>query len=222
LKYSPSSLFTYYTCPWMFKLAYIDKVKPLPPVENLEFGSDVHKIIAAYYELIPNSLTENEIPMYLSQAVKRVGVDFENVKWVLRGFMKFESRRLLWNLNPKPVAIEKMFERGCFYGVVDAIFKKFDGSLVGVDWKTGRVNTDNVHYVLAGFIYTYVANLNEMIFVSLHTGEEVKLTSREIPTFKNVIREVVGGIRAGKFEKRVGDWCNECQYSIACELGVEE
>ncbi|MEM4534976.1 MAG: PD-(D/E)XK nuclease family protein [Desulfurococcaceae archaeon] len=218
IKFSPSSLVTYYTCPYKFKLAYIDQVKPLPPAEKLVFGSKVHEVLAKYYEIIPETISTKEIPLFLSQAVKEVGGDFKELEGVLRGFCRFEEKRLTWNLNPKPVAVEKYFEKGIFCGVIDAIFRRFDGKLVGVDWKSGKVRLDNVSFIIPGFIYTYIANLDEMIFVPLFSGHEERLTVKELIQFKSVITEILNGIKSEKFEKKETDDCKRCEYSLACKL----
>jgi len=218
MKYSPSSLITYYTCPYKFKLAYVDQVKPLPPPKEMVFGRTVHEILAKYYEIIPESVTSKEVPLFLAQALKETGTEAEGLEEILRGFRRFEEKRLSWNLSPKPVAIEKYFEKGIFQGVVDAIFKRFDGKLVGVDWKTGKVDLDNVKFIIAGFIYTYIANLDEMVFVPLFSGYEVKLTSKELAQFKSVLVEVLSGIKSKNFEKKVGEQCKHCEYSLACNL----
>jgi len=211
----------YYTCPYKFKLAYIDKAKPLPPIEKMVFGKTVHEIIARYYEIIPSTLTPREVPLFLARAMKDFEIKSENFMWILRGFRRFEERRLTWNLDPKPVAIEKHFERGIFHGIIDAIFKR-QGKLVGIDWKSGRVSFSNVNYIIAGFVYTYIANLDEMIFVSLYSGDETALTKKELASFKEILREIMAGIRAKDFRKKEGEHCKTCEYSLACKLGDQD
>jgi len=222
MKYSPSALNMYYQCPYKFKLAYIDGVKPLPPPEKMVIGKTIHEVIAKYYELIPVTITPKEIPLFLSQALKEVNVSADSLNYLLRGFRRFEERRLTWNLNPKPVAIEKYFERGIFHGVLDVIFKRADQKLVGVDWKSGRVSMDNVSHIIQGFVYVYIANLDEMIFVSLVSGSENRLPAKELLRFKSVLREIIGGIKAKNFEKKPGEKCKTCEYSLACNLREED
>ena len=222
MKYSPYSLNLYYQCPYKFKLAYIDGAKPLPPSEKMIIGKTIHEVLAKYYEIIPNTITPKEVPLFLAQALKEINVSSDRLNYLLRGFRRFEERRLTWNLNPKPIAIEKYFERGMFHGILDVIFKRHDQKLVGVDWKSGRVTMDNVSNIIQGFVYVYIANLDEMVFVSLISGNEMKLSARELLTFKDVLRKIINGIKAKNFEKNIGDHCKTCEFSLACNLREED
>lgn len=219
MKLSPSALTIYYKCPYKFKLAYIDKFKPLPPLEKVLFGRVLHEIIAKYYEIIPENLSSKEIPLFLSQAIKSVGANIDNFNTQLKFFRIFEEQRLKWNLVTKPLAIEKEFSRGIFHGIIDVIFKKFDGRLVGIDWKSGNVDFNNINYVLAGFIYIYIANLDEIIFISLNTGMQNRLSKNELNQFKESIINILKGIKERKFDKNEGDQCYTCEYSLACQCG---
>lgn len=221
MKYSPSTLRLYYECPFKFKLA-MEGVEPLPPTERMVVGKAIHEVIGKYYEIIPEVVTPKEVPLFLSQTIKELNVDAENLSYLLRGFRLFEERRLTWNMSAKPVAIEKYFERGLFKGILDAIFKRYDQKFVGVDWKSGSVSVDNVTNIIQGFVYTYIANLDEMIFVSLISGSETKLTARELVQFKSVLTEILSGIKAEKFEKKEGENCKNCEYSLACKIRGED
>ena len=55
---SPSSVSLFMKCPYAFYLHKIKRVQPIQPlyIEALNFGRNVHAIIAKYYELIPESL----------------------------------------------------------------------------------------------------------------------------------------------------------------------
>jgi len=217
--YSPTALNTYIDCPYKYYLAYVVEAKPIPKKEY-EYGKTVHKLIATYYNIIPDRLTTGEIPLFLAQAIHKSGETIDDVEVALRGFRKFEENRLTWNINSRPVHVEKYFERGMFKGIVDVIFKKLNGSLVGIDWKSSwELNIKNVHYIIQGFIYIYIAQLDEMIFVPIFSGKEIKVTRQELIEFKNIVKDLIEGIRQKKFNKSEGEQCRTCEYSLACKLG---
>lgn len=215
---SPSKINTFFECPYKYYLSYVENLKPLYKPQYV-FGSKVHEVIKKYYELIPDSITASEVPMYVSVAWKEVFGDVtESAYRYMDGFVKFESHRLLWNINPKPLAIEKEFARGRLKGVVDALFRRGNEYVV-VDWKTGMVRNPYEHqYLLVqGNIYMYLTSASICYFVFVGYGDwrEVKYDKTFLD---NIVEKFVSSVDRGLFNRNKGEWCRLCEFNVHCYL----
>lgn len=215
---SPSKINTYLDCPFRYKLLYIDRVKPLYR-QAFDFGKKLHDVIREYYTLISQSkddLTQNTIPIFISNAWKKVfgKVDENDIRF-LNGFMKFESERLSWHINPRPIVIEKEFVREPFHGIVDALFMRGKEKIV-VDWKTGLMGATMNDYIrVQGNIYMYLTDARQAIFVSVGYGSYTVVEYDE--TFlKEILRIYTENIRGNRFEPVLDEHCKTCEVSIHC------
>jgi len=220
---SPSSIGEYLGCPYKYYLDKILKVTPLQPMfkEALDFGHLVHEAIKHYYEIIPIDITPKMVKLYISKAIKDVGgVITDRLEIQLRGFAKFERERLTWGLNPKPVAVEQMFEKPPLHGVVDALFRKGRDYVV-VDWKTGYRAVIDEGYALQGMAYKYLTDAKEMYFVFLQYGQVLKLPNYSFDWFWNKVQSVINGIKNKRFNRLRGEQCKYCEFQIYCKLAEE-
>lgn len=213
---SPSQVNTFFACPFKYKLAYIDLAKPLFKPEY-DFGRKVHLVIKSYYDAIPDSLTPSDVPIYLSKAWKSVfgEVDDRGIRY-MDGFMKFEVQRLSWHVNPRPIAVEREYRRGKLHGVVDAVFMRGSDRVI-VDWKTGmtRDPTMDEALMVQGNMYMLLVGASEMYFVFVRYGVYHKLEFNE-PFIADRLRKFVDSVREGVFERREGEHCERCEYSLHC------
>ncbi len=215
---SPHSIALYNKCPRMFYY-YIHEYKSLPPPEYykppLEFGTLIHKIIAKYYELIPDTLVPTEILIHLKKAFNELwNVKYEpfreRVEKQLMNFVKFEKQRLSWHFNAKPVAVEKEFVKGRVHGIVDALFRKGD-DLVVVDWKTGYVTAaynDDINVQLN--VYMWLTGAKEAYVVYLEYGYWEKIEKINI---EEIIKMILSD---NTYAPLRGPQCDTCPYQFIC------
>lgn len=220
---SPSSINDFIQCP--AKFWYQLKYKSLPvKTEAMEFGTTLHNIIACYYELIPNDLTPDECFLYIRKAIEKV-VGSQSIQsilkmfgWHLKQFEKFERERLSWSVSPKPIAVEKTFEKPPFKGIVDAMFSKGEDTIV-VDWKSGYAPKSlPEYYAIQGCIYAALTGADEVIFYFLSSGSKVSVSSDDCKRAKVKIQEVIRQIKEGVSYKKRGEHCEFCPVQIVCYM----
>lgn len=213
---SPSQLNTYFECPYKYKLAYIDLAKPLYKAEY-EFGRKVHEVIRLYYTSIPDVITPSDVPIYLSKAWKTVfgEVDERGIRY-MDGFMRFESERISWNVNPKPIAIEREYVKGWLHGIVDAVFSR-GKDIVIVDWKTGMARNPTLDETLMvqGNVYMYLVGASEIYFVFVRYGTYHKLAFNE-RFLMNKLNYFLTSIKQNTFARNEGEHCERCEFNIHC------
>lgn len=213
---SPTMLSTFNTCPYKFKIIYVDERRPLPKPEY-EYGKRIHAIIAEYYRLLPEDATPSDIPIALGQAIKRVmGTIDENVVKYLKGFEDFEKQRITWHINPKPIMFETEVKKGYIQGVIDAVFKK-NGDNVIVDWKTGMIRDPNVdeHLKIQGNLYMYLMNAKEIYFVFIRYNTWHKLTYDE-SFILDKLSKFVDALNKKEFPRKEGGQCERCEVNLHC------
>jgi len=113
------------------------------------------------------------------------------------------------------------------YGIIDKLI--FDGNrLLIIDYKTDRVKESDIkrkaeHYIPQLKFYVYVLSRKfrdvgkievELIFIK-HPDKSVKFTfdKKEIQIFGEEIKEIVGLIRKGSFEKNLNH-CSQCHFAL--------
>jgi len=216
---SPSSVVLFSKCPYAF---YLHKIKNIPPIqpyhrEAVEFGRNVHQIIAKYYELIPESMTSSQIYIYLAKAIKEVvGYVDERLQRQMEGFAKFEKQRLGWSFSVKPVAIEKEYVKPPLKGIVDAVFRRGD-KLVVVDWKSGYTGRITNEMAIQGMIYKYLTGADEVYFVFLQYGYVQKLPNYDMKWLVDQLKKIGEAVDSNRFPKNKEN-CETCEYQLYCKF----
>jgi hypothetical protein len=216
LMISPTKLSTFNQCPYKFKILYVDNRRSLFKAEY-EFGRKIHDIIAEYYRILPDAATPSEVPNFLGQAIKRVaGYLDENIVKYLSGFEKFEKQRISWHINPKPLAFEKEFVKGRLHGVIDAIFKRNDETII-VDWKTGMTRDPSLdeHLKIQGNMYMYLTGAKEIYFVFIRYNSWHKLMYDE-NFIKDKLTKLVEAINTNSYPRKEGPQCERCEVNLHC------
>jgi hypothetical protein len=215
---------TFSECPFKYYLAYVAGEKPLfKPA--YDFGKTLHDVIKNYYSLLPSAVTPKEVRMYLTQAAKKAGIDPSSRIVYLENFARFEEQRLSWNVNPKPIAVEKEFVREPLHGIVDVLFVDARGEKVVVDWKTSLKSDSQMWEArkLQGNIYMYLTGARRAIFYGLRDGNFEEFTYDE-GFLKEKLERFFEGLKKEVYERRRGEHCLTCEYNIQCsarEWGFE-
>jgi CRISPR/Cas system-associated exonuclease Cas4 (RecB family) len=218
-KLSPSSISTYLQCPRKFYYTYIAKL-PSQPIEALEEGGDIHKIIEHYYSLpLPDALSQNDIILNLSKAINDVvGEVNENVKKKLMGFVEFEKKRVAWKW--RLVGCEQEVENEYIRGVVDAVFKKQEETYI-VDWKSGYNISLTNDYIFQLSVYRWLLKANKSYIVFLSSTYN---NIREVPIIPedkvvrivSLVKEALEGETV--FERKLSRYCEYCPFNLVCNF----
>ena len=129
MSFSFSSLNLYKTCPFAYKLSYIDKVKPVRSTALVK-GSNVHSILEKYPEIQEKEFKFNENLIVSNFLNSEIGNYFKDIllnKKAARDF-KFGLTRDFEN---------DTFKDSFFHGIIDLIFFEND-ELNLCDYKTGK------------------------------------------------------------------------------------
>ena len=215
---SPHGIAMFKQCPYKFYLHYTGYHRlETYWKEAALFGRIIHEIIAEYYRTLPNSITPMGARTHLSKIFQQ--------KWPLEllhlkqraeeqllNFLRFETRRLSWQINPKPIAVEKEFVKGPVHGIVDALFKAPNGELIVVDWKTGRNKARLTEDIVVQMnVYMYLTGAKRAYAIFLEYGEWYEV--RPSIDVESVVKQLIS---LETFPRRRGTWCSTCEYQIAC------
>lgn len=217
---SPSGILRFIQCPEKFWLSI--SCKPLPlKTDVMVFGCNLHEIIAEYYRMLikSDSITLSELEAKLVVAARKHGVGeqlYKKYRWHFKNFIKFEYERVGWNVDIKPIAVEKEFEKPPFRGTVDAIFKKGDGYVI-VDWKSGSLYEDLPDfYKIQGCVYRYITGIDDVVFYFLGNGRYRRLVLNDCEDVSDIVSRVLNDIKNNVRYLNEGEHCRYCEYQIAC------
>jgi len=224
---SPSSMNSFYECPYYWKLVYLDK-KPGLPVTDKErlFGAMCHNIIQAYYKNLPENPTEQEVRSTLEKAINdyfdpifsRRRERLERI--LLTNFLKFELSRIRTQKRARPQYVEQKFVAEPFSCVIDF----YNEGLI-IDWKlTGISNVATLSHMRQGKICEYVLRRNglevkSVRFFSLELGEFIPCPRTSDEWLMKQYNTMVETISAGKFERKIGSHCRKCEQILNCQFG---
>ncbi len=159
-KMSKSKVGAYDSCPWNWKLSYIDKLKG-PPTSALIKGINVHTIPDNFFQHSTNYEEGLKFISTFPTALK--------YKENTRNFLRF-IKKLGYM---KPLFMENMFtnERHNLNGRVDVVFELPNGEIIVLDYKTGRTKDVSKHrFELAFYVILIQPILNKIGKKITHWG----------------------------------------------------
>jgi len=223
---SPSSLNLFFSCPYRWKLTYIDQKEGIP-IEDREalFGRMLHNIIQAYYQNLPENASREEVEKALEKAVKDYFDPMferrrERVERLMENFKKFEFQRIKTQSRTKPELVEQKMVAEPFSGIIDF----YNEGLV-IDWKTrGVTNNLSPDYIRQGKIYEFILKRNgkevrSVRFFSLEMGEFIPIPRMSDDWLWRQYNQLRETVEKGKFEKVRGPNCKYCEQILDCEFG---
>lgn len=249
LRISSSQLSTFKSCRLRWKYRYLDK---LPTEVGLaaSIGTFAHSILEEFFKLPPE---ERDIeaaralarPLWeeytKSDQYEPLGLDEEGAKKFRQAAWKAVVG--LWDLeDPKKVdvvATEMRFDieigGANLVGVADRVSRARRGTLIVVDYKTGkpplpRYRGDKIDQVLLyGVAISEVMEEDVSDVVLYYLGNEVirrKTTGSALPDARQKITksiaEVKAAIEAEEFTPSPGPLCAWCDFVELCEVGQAE
>ena len=219
MSFSFSSLSLYKTCPFAYKLSYIDKIKPVRSTALVK-GSNVHSILEKYPEIQEKEYKYNEKEIayhFLNECILN-GVQLKEIltkRKTAREF-KFGLTRDFKN---------DAFKDSFFHGIIDLIFFEND-ELNLCDYKTGKFKENqDFSQLLSYSIFFKKYNKIKINYIYVeHNKINSKIVSKEdIENAQNFIIKTTDIISEDKvFKRNCGKHCAWCQFSEKCDEMLTE
>ena len=212
MSFSFSSLSLYNTCPFAYKLSYIDKVKPVRSTALVK-GSNVHSILEKYPEIPSKEFKFNENLIVSNFLNSEIGNYFKDVllnKKTAREF-KFGLTRDFEN---------DTFKDSFFHGIIDLIFFEND-ELNLCDYKTGKYkeNQDFSQLLTYSIFFKKYDKIKiNYLYVEHNKINSKVVTKEDIENTQNFIIKTTDIILQDKtFRRNCGKHCSWCQFSEKCD-----
>ena len=217
MSFSFSSLSLYNTCPFAYKLSYIDKVKPVRSTALVK-GSNVHSILEKYPEIQEKEYKFNENLIVSNFLNSEIGNYFKDVllnKKTAREF-KFGLTKNFEN---------DTFKDSFFHGIIDLIFFEND-ELNLCDYKTGKFKENQDFSQLLTYSL-YFKNYDKIkinyLYVEHNKINSKIVTKEDIENTQNFIIKTTDIILQDKtFKRNCGKHCSWCQFSEKCDEMLTE
>ena len=245
---TPTRLLTWLDCPRRYRFTYLDRPAPPKgaPWAHTSLGTSVHTALATWWGLPPRDRTPER------------GAGLVRDKWVREGYRddaqsaQVRERAAAWvqeylaDADPRaePLGIERTVSVPTsalvLSGRVDRIDERPDGSVVVVDYKTGRYvpSDDDARSSLALGIYAVAAARTlrrPCAVVELHhlpTGTVAAAShgpeglGRKVAEAESIAREAraadeayAAGDTETPFPARTSSLCSWCDFRSACPQG---
>lgn len=213
MSFSFSSLSLYNTCPFAYKLSYIDKIKPIRSTALVK-GSNVHAILEKFPDFIASKEFKFNENLIVSNFLNsEIGNYFKDVllnKKTAREF-KFGLTKNFEN---------DTFKDSFFHGIIDLIFFEND-ELNLCDYKTGKFKENqDFSQLLTYSIFFKKYNKIKINYVYVeHNKINSKIVTKEdIENAQNFIIKTSDIILQDKvFKRNCGKHCPWCQFSEKCD-----
>lgn len=214
---SKSSIGTYESCPYQWKLKYIDKLKPkmMPALSN---GIKVHSICENFYKGV-ETFEEAVDKILKEDFVKNNPDKFKN-------FINFNKNLSTEKKLRKPLMNETRFKNLNLNisGVVDVVFKDDSGNIIILDWKTGKTRGVEHHRFELALYYLLIKGKYPDLNIT-HWGiffldesdiekafQKEKINKKEIEKAKLKIKNTRRRIQLKEFPKKSKWGCSYCGF----------
>lgn len=230
---SHSRINRYLLCPELYRLHYIEKLRPRYPSANLVFGQVLHQALAAFFRGGEDpvrffrecwaTLREIELAYSRRDSWEKLKISGQvMVELFLR-----EAAPRLTNIS----SVEKEFEIGVtslgqpVVGVIDLI-ADLDGTKTVVDFKTAGSGYASHEIILADQLTAYAlaeSDASQVAFCVLVKTKKPRIewqvaarTGEQIAEYIAKVAIVSREVESGRFYKRPGMWCSWCDFLPVC------
>jgi CRISPR/Cas system-associated exonuclease Cas4 (RecB family) len=229
MKYSPysySKISSFYSCPFKFKLSYVDGIWLKSENKALEKGVRVHEIIEHWTPKMKNLPSFNYVLLDSKESQKEVegiALNFCNSDLGQRYLMNpgVIGHEIHMGLDKRLNPCNYHLNSSMLRGKIDFLIKD-KNKLIVVDWKTGKVpnqmymsNDQVMLYAIWGFnmfsdVDTIVA---DYVYVEHNDTYSFTFTRDNYKNYtKNYANKLKGIETEEIFPKKTGPLCNYCDY----------
>lgn len=229
---SYSSISLYQQCPLLYKLRYVDNMKPKPRAP-LSFGDSLHKALEFMYDIkVPPPLPLEEILAYYEQNWVKEGYDSEEEEKKYYNYGK-EILTEFYNKNIKDFRLPMAVERDYIIDIdsvklrakIDRIDRLEKGVEI-IDYKSNAnpITIDKLKESRQLAIYQMVVELKLGVLVERLTYYQLRTqlpisterySDERIEEIKNDVLYVANKIRNEEFAARLNDYC-PCDFPHLC------
>ena len=231
---SASAVDTYKRCPLQFKLEREWKLSREIPAA-MQYGATMHRVLRTYYDSVRHGRTKSEAELLelfrADLASQGIQDPYQYALYEKQGIEQLRNFLALASSRPTPEVLhtEEWFEVGLagttVAGRIDRIDRGADGSVVIVDYKTGKARSqEDADTSLQLSIYALAArekwgyrvsslafhNLEENVFVATRRSDFELAEARE------QVETVARRIAEGNFEPKPDFHCSFCAFRGLC------
>lgn len=246
---TPTRLLTWLDCPRRYRFSYLDRPAPAkgPAWAHTSLGTSVHTALAGWWRLPPRERTPEQGARLVRQGWVGEGYRDDAQSAQVRDRAARWVREYLADVDPaaEPVGVERTVSAPTsalvLSGRVDRIDERPDGSVVVVDYKTGRrpPSDDDARGSLALAVYAVAAARTlrrPCAMVELHhlpTGTVAAAShgaeslARKVAEAESIAREAraadeaytAGETGNERFPARTSSMCAWCDFRAVCPAG---
>lgn len=247
---SPSKLLTWLDCPRRYRMAYLDRPRPVarPQRAHTSFGVAVHNALRDFWDLAPVDRT----PSAAARLVRGAWIDLgfrdpeQSARWRERAQTQVASYLRGVDPHAAPLGIERTvaLKTGslALRGRIDRLDER-DGELVVVDYKTSRAtpDADEARTSLPLALYAVAAarmfrrqcvrvELHHVpsgeVAVHEHTPESLQRKVAEAESIASDLRRADAdhrqvGVESRHFAPRTSALCTWCDFRAHCAEGQQ-
>jgi DNA helicase II / ATP-dependent DNA helicase PcrA len=231
---SASAIETYETCPLQFKFEREWKLSRQLHAA-VQYGAAMHRVLRTYYDSIRQHRvkSEDELLQLFSDDLASTGIqdDYQHDLYLRRGLEHLQQ--FLAGMRsatlPEVLHTEEWFDMQIagtkLTGRIDRMDRAPDGSVVIVDYKTGKARTqEDADESLQLSIYAMAAEqkwgyrVSELVFHNLEGNIPIvsKRTEFQLEQARERVLAVVRGIADGNFKPKPDFYCNFCAFRGLC------
>jgi DNA helicase-2/ATP-dependent DNA helicase PcrA len=231
---SASAVDTYERCPLQFKLEREWKLSRDVPAA-MQYGASMHRVLRTYYDAVRQGRpkTDAELLELFRTDLDAAGIQdhYQRDLYEQQGLAQLRDFLAAVRLVPMPEVLhtEEWFEVQIagtkVAGRIDRIDRAADGSVMIVDYKTGKARSqDDADESLQLSIYALAAHekwgyhVGALAFHNLEENAPV-VTSRsdfQLAQARERVEAAARGIAGGNFEPKVDYHCNFCAFRGLC------